>query len=115
MFSPLEQFDVIYLFEDSLFYFPFLNIVVPFVFIIFLIYFIFRVDYEIFKLIPIPLQRFFELLVEFIFNLIKQQIGKAGYVYFPLIFCLFNFILFLNLFSLLPFGIALTSHIIMII
>ena len=67
------------------------------------------------KLIPTVFQRILELLVEFIFNLIKQQIGKDGYIYFPFIFLLFNFILFCNLLSLIPFGIALTSHIIMII
>lgn len=60
-------------------------------------------------------QRFLELIVEFIFNLIKQQIGKDGYIYFPFIFTLFTFILTCNLLSLIPFGIALTSHIIMII
>jgi len=55
-----------------------------------------------------------ENVVKFIFNLVKQQIGREGYVYFPLIFSLFTFILIMNLFSLLPFGLALTSHIIMI-
>lgn len=34
---------------------------------------------------------------------------------FPFIFVLFNFILFTNLLSLIPFGIALTSHLIMIL
>ena len=67
------------------------------------------------KLIPTVFQRILELLVEFIPNLIKQQIGKDGYIYFPFVFLLFNFILFCNLLSLIPFGIALTSHIIMII
>jgi len=66
------------------------------------------------KLIPTTLQFIFENIVLFIFNLVKQQIGKDGYAYLPLIFTLFNFILFMNLFSLIPFGLALTSHIIMI-
>jgi F0F1-type ATP synthase membrane subunit a len=39
-------------------------------------------------------------------------VGKKGYVLFPLIFTLSNFILFCNLISLLPFGIAPTSHLI---
>lgn len=66
------------------------------------------------KLIPPLFQYMCENFVLFIFNLLKQQIGKNGYVYFPLIFTLFMFILIMNLFSLLPFGLALTSHIIMI-
>lgn len=34
---------------------------------------------------------------------------------FPFIFVLFNFVLLTNLLSLIPFGIALTSHLIMIL
>jgi F-type H+-transporting ATPase subunit a len=48
----------------------------------------------------------------FIFRLIKQQTGKEGLIYLPLIFSLFTFILVLNLFSLLPFAYAVTSHIV---
>jgi len=114
MFSPLEQFDVIF-YMFKFIPFPFFNVLVPLILIIFLM----RVKMFFLapnlKLIPTVFQRILELLVEFIFNLIKQQIGKDGYIYFPFIFLLFNFILFCNLLSLIPFGIALTSHIIMII
>jgi len=48
----------------------------------------------------------------FLYRLVKQQTGKEGLVYFPLVFSLFSFILFLNLFSLLPYGFAVTSHLI---
>jgi F-type H+-transporting ATPase subunit a len=48
----------------------------------------------------------------FIFRLIKQQTGKEGLIYLPLVLSLFTFILFLNLFSLLPFAYAVTSHVI---
>lgn len=116
MFSPLEQFDVICLF--SIFWgkyaFPFVNILVPFCLILlFFIYFYISLRFSL-KLVPMIIQHFYEILIEFIFNLVKQQIGISGYKYFPLIFCLFQFVLFLNLLSLIPFGIALTSHIIMI-
>jgi len=62
--------------------------------------------------LPSVFQYILELLFAFVFSIIKQQIGKEGYVFFPLIFVLFNFILFSNYISLLPMGIALTSHII---
>lgn len=65
-------------------------------------------------MIPISSQRIVEMLILFVFNLIKQQIGTAGYVYFSLFCTLFHFILIANLLSLLPFGIALTSYIIII-
>ena len=66
-------------------------------------------------LIPTHYQYLFELSYIFIFNLIKQQVGILGYPFFPLIYVLFVFILISNLFSLIPFGIALTSHIILIL
>jgi F0F1-type ATP synthase membrane subunit a len=49
------------------------------------------------------------------FNLIKQQLGNEYYIYFSLIFTIFYGILFFNLLSLLPFGFALTSHILLML
>lgn len=43
-------------------------------------------------------------------NILDQQTGVKGYIYFPLIFTIFLFILLCNLISMTPFGIALTSH-----
>lgn len=45
----------------------------------------------------------------------KQQVGKKGIIYFPFIFTIFNFVLVCNLLSLMPFGIAPTSHLILIL
>jgi ATP synthase subunit 6 len=63
-------------------------------------------------LLPRSWQLVLEFLFMFIFRLIKQQTGKEGLIYLPLIFSLFTFILVLNLFSLLPFAYAVTSHIV---
>jgi F-type H+-transporting ATPase subunit a len=96
MFSPLEQFDVIgYSFTNTIFILPFLSVLLPLIILFILVYVVFVVllSQEL-KLIPGTFQRLFELVVEFIFNLIKQQIGKEGYMFFPFIFVLFNFILF---------------------
>jgi F0F1-type ATP synthase membrane subunit a len=69
-----------------------------------------------FNLIPRNIaQKLLELSIEFIYNIIKIQINYFGYIYFVLFFCIFFLILFLNLLSILPFGIALTSHIILIL
>jgi F-type H+-transporting ATPase subunit a len=57
---------------------------------------------------------FFELIYKFVLNIISQQTGSLGFVYLTFIMSLFLFILISNLLSLVPFGIALTSHIIMI-
>jgi F0F1-type ATP synthase membrane subunit a len=113
MFSPLEQFDVI-LYTHEYFPIPFLNLILPMILFFVLFLFIGRYLKENLRLIPTLLQYICESILNFIFNLITQQVGKNGYIYLPLIFTLFNFILIMNLFSLLPFGMALTSHIIMI-
>jgi F-type H+-transporting ATPase subunit a len=53
-----------------------------------------------------------ESIFLFIFRLVKQQAGKEGLIYLPLVLSLFTFILILNLLSLLPFAFAVTSHLI---
>jgi len=114
MFSPLEQFDVI-IYVYKYFPIPFLNLLLPMALFLSIFLLIIRFLKENLKLIPTVFQSIAELIFKFVFNLIKQQIGKDGYIYFPLIFTLFSFILLMNLFSLMPFGLALTSHIIMIL
>lgn len=96
MFSPLEQFDVIgYFYGQTAFTLPFLSVLTPLIILFGLVYFLITtlLSQEL-KLIPGTFQRLLELLVEFVFNLIKQQIGKEGYMLFPFIFVIFNFILF---------------------
>lgn len=120
-FSPLEQFDAIgltatLLYKDNGSIFcdaSLFNIMLPLILIIVYIIIIFFSLEDNCLLIPTSFQYFFETLIRFIFNIIKQQVGHNGYVFFPFIFTLFNFILFANLLSLIPFGIALTSHIIL--
>lgn len=115
-YSPLEQFDVINVFSINLGVFlPFLSVIVPFILLLIFFYFFNTILRNNLKIIPKPIQLIFEKIVEFIFDLIKQQIGKEAYLFFPLIFVLFVFVLFTNLLGLIPFGIALTSHIIMIL
>jgi ATP synthase subunit 6 len=113
MFSPLEQFDIIFYFFWK-FPIPFLNLLWPIIVIYSIFLFIIIYFYNNISLIPTVIQLFFENLFLFIINLIKQQIGSVGYIFIPFIFTVFNFILFMNLLSLIPFGLALTSHIIMI-
>lgn len=54
------------------------------------------------------------MLYKFIVSLLYEQAGSGALVYFPFVFNLFFFILFCNFMSLVPFGVALTSHIIII-
>ena len=122
MFSPLEQFNVISLislelpikglFSQILFDVSFLNILLPLVIILIIIIYISNLLLKQSRIIPLLLQYIIENVTEFIFSIVKQQLGKKGYVFFPLIYTIFNFILLSNYLSLLPMGIALTSQII---
>jgi len=117
MFSPLEQFDLIGVIKIFIFGldFSFLNGVLPFFVILCIyIYFLFFIKLK-FKLLPDVWQIICETVYTFVFNIIDQQVGKKGYIYFPFVFIIFNFILLSNLLSLIPFGIALTSYIVLIL
>ena len=63
-------------------------------------------------LYPSRLQVASELGFNFINSLINDTIGKEGKKYFPLVFALFMFILFGNLFGMIPYSFTFTSHII---
>jgi F-type H+-transporting ATPase subunit a len=62
------------------------------------------------KVVPYKGQLIFESLYKFILNLIKEQMGSKGFIYFPFVFSLFFFVLFANLLGLAPLGLSLTSY-----
>ena len=116
MKSPLEQFDIINIKNINIFNndYSINNISIPIICILLIcIFYIFIYRYK-YNFIGSYITAFLEHIYIFINNLIKQQAGNYGLFWFPLIFCIFNFILFSNLISLIPFGIALTSHFILI-
>jgi F-type H+-transporting ATPase subunit a len=117
MKSPLEQFDIINIKLISIFGidFSFNNILVSFFLILAFLFIIIYIYYNKLNIIPYYIQNILENVYTFLISLIKQQTGSYGFFWFPFIFCLFNFILFSNLLSLIPFGIALTSHLILIL
>jgi F-type H+-transporting ATPase subunit a len=53
-----------------------------------------------------------EIVFSFIRDTVKGSLGKEGMVHFPLILSIFLFILFGNLFGMIPFAFTFTSHII---
>lgn len=117
MKSPLEQFDIINIKLISIFGFDFSfnNILISFFLILFFLFVIIYIYYNKLNIIPYYIQNILEAIYSFLMSLIKQQTGSYGFFWFPFIFCLFNFILFSNLLSLIPFGIAITSHLILIL
>jgi F-type H+-transporting ATPase subunit a len=62
-------------------------------------------------LIPSRIQVIAESIYNFILDMIKGSIGDEGVKFFPLIFSMFCFILFSNLFGLTPYSFTPTSQI----
>jgi len=63
------------------------------------------------SVVPTLSQSIPEALYEFIYNLVRTNIGKNGLKYFSFIFCLFLYIAFGNLIGLFPYSFTFTSHI----
>jgi F-type H+-transporting ATPase subunit a len=63
------------------------------------------------RLVPGRLQSMAELAYEFVANMIVQAAGEDGLGFFPFVFTIFVFVLFSNVFGLLPGAFTVTSQI----
>ncbi len=63
-------------------------------------------------MVPGRWQSLAELSYEFVASMVRDNVGGEGRRYFPFVFTLFMFILFLNSLGLLPYSFTVTSHII---
>jgi len=61
-------------------------------------------------LIPNRAQTVIELLYRFVSNMVFENIGKVGQIFVPFVFSLFLFLLFCNVFGLVPYSYTVTSH-----
>lgn len=52
-------------------------------------------------------------ILNFIFDIISQQIGKKGFRFYPFFLSLFLFILFSNILGLVPFSFSPTAHVVL--
>lgn len=64
------------------------------------------------RVTPHKVQLVFEASYEFIAEMVGDNIGQEGKKYAPFIFATFMFILFANLFGMVPYSFTVTSHII---
>ena len=62
--------------------------------------------------IPGRLQVLVEMSYDFVANMVRDNVGSGGKVFFPFIFTLFLFILFGNILGMVPYNFTYTSHII---
>jgi F-type H+-transporting ATPase subunit a len=63
-------------------------------------------------IVPGRWQSLAEMSYEFVASTVKQTTGSEGMKFFPLVFSLFMFVLFANLFGMIPYSFTVTSHII---
>jgi len=113
--SPLEQFSLITLVPLHIgnFYFSFTNSSL-FMFLstgIFLSLLWF-VTAEGGRVVPTHWQSIVEMIYEFVLNLVLEQIGEKGKIYFPIVFTTFTFILSSNLIGMIPYSFTTTSHLV---
>lgn len=64
------------------------------------------------SLVPTRMQSIAESLYEFVADIVKSNLGDEGMRYFPWVFSIFIFILFLNMLGMIPGSFTVTSHII---
>ena len=108
--SPLAQFDMVSVFPFYMGMFTITNGIFILMFVILcysiLQYFFFSEVY----LVPSIWQLSFEFLFLFLYSIVFKQLGKEGLKFLPFVITIFVFILTLNLYSLLPYSFALTTH-----
>ena len=63
-------------------------------------------------LVPTRTQSVAEISYEFVAGMVRDNVGTAGLKYFPFVFTVFMFVLFLNMLGMIPYSFTVTSHII---
>lgn len=64
------------------------------------------------SLVPSRLQTIAESVYNFIFDIVKSTIGEEGIKFFPLVFCLFTFILISNFLGMTPYSFTSTAQVV---
>lgn len=114
LFSPFEQFQIVSILPIAIgtFDISFTNSSLYVVLVISIIGLFLSLSTSVATIVPSNWQSIAEMLYEFVYNLIDEQIGVKGLKYFPLLFLTFMFILFSNLIGMIPYSFTVTSHII---
>jgi F-type H+-transporting ATPase subunit a len=64
------------------------------------------------SLVPGRLQSLAEMSYEFVADTVRSTAGTEGMRFFPFVFSIFMFVLFINLIGLIPYSFTVTTHII---
>lgn len=112
--SPLEQFEIVTLLPIyfSNFNLSFTNASLLMLFVI--VFSIFWINLSFYKtnILPNYWQLVYEEFYGLTFNIVKENLNDKGELYFPFVFSLHLFLLFSNLFGMVPYSFTVTSHIV---
>nr|AHX02466.1 ATP synthase F0 subunit 6 [Plocamium cartilagineum] len=113
--SPLEQFEIVTLIPLNLYGFNFSLTNSSLFMIISCSVLLFWISLSFYSnsLIPNHWQLLQENIYEIIVNMVQDNLGLKGEVYFPFIFTLHLFLLFCNLIGMIPYSFTVTSHIVL--
>jgi F-type H+-transporting ATPase subunit a len=113
MENPLHHFELHPLIPLSLFGFDIsINQAIVMMWVVCAVVFLFfKIAIRSRSLIPSKLQSLAEVGVEFLRNMILENMGEKGLRYFPMLATLFFFILFSNLLGLIPGSYTVTSQV----
>jgi len=140
MFEPLEQFEIVFnnsnliellltsnnffshiclsfcLFVDNIFYVLgisdwSISLFRTILFFFTLFFLVYGFDKGAF-IWPQKWQIFIEMIYNFLAGMFKEQVGYRGQKYFPFLATVFLFVLFLNLFGMIPYEGAITSQLV---
>ena len=106
MFSPLEQFEILPIFQI-----PFVFTNASLILLIGLVYLYIFICIKT-KFIPTRFQQIFEMIFNITIELTYSSMGRNGKNFISLIFVIFFFILLCNLIGMVPYSFTITSHLI---
>ena len=111
--DPMHQFEIKRLLDINIagFDISFTNSALFMLIAVFIISFTTIISVRKNSIIPSRMQSIVELSYEFVADMVRQNVGSQGKNYFPFIFTLFMFVLFLNMLGMIPYGFTVTSHI----
>jgi ATP synthase subunit 6 len=117
IFAPLEQFEILSIFNLTIFSLDvsitnFLIMQLLSIFILILILFFNSADNFSFYYKPNAWQKLFEITFNVICQLVSDVVTKDSETYLPILVLLFYYILFSNVFGLIPYSFTATSHVI---
>lgn len=113
-YSPLEQFQILPLFAGFHYNFSFTNesLIIIFSITIFILFQSLVLGNNKGYIVPSRMQIVNEGLYTIVVNIVEDNLGKKGLMYFPFIFVVCLFVLLSNVLGLVPYSFTTTSHLI---